>query len=105
MREPDADKLDYTLATDGPLFDRYVIHMNNGAKKYAPRNWMKAATQEELDRFVTSAFRHFMQWYYGEVDEDHAAAVIFNMNGAELVREKLGPLGQHPRPKSVDWNA
>ncbi len=30
-----------------------------------------------------------MQWYGGNTDEDHAAAVIFNINGWEYVSEKL----------------
>jgi predicted oxidoreductase len=30
-----------------------------------------------------------MQWFLGDRDEDHAAAVLFNINGAEYVREKM----------------
>ena len=29
------------------------------------------------------------QWLAGESDEDHAAAIIFNLNGAEHVRGRL----------------
>lgn len=60
-----------------------------GAIKYAERNWEKAETQEELDRFRASAFRHFVQWFRGDRDEDHMAAVIFNLFGAEMVLAKL----------------
>lgn len=60
-----------------------------GAVKYAPRNWEKANSEEELDRAKESAFRHFMQWYAGEVDEDHAAAVFFNVNEVETIKTKL----------------
>ncbi len=60
-----------------------------GAVKYAERNWEKAETQEELDRFRASAFRHFIQWFMGDRSEDHMAAVIFNLFGAEMVRMKL----------------
>jgi hypothetical protein len=30
-----------------------------------------------------------MQWFFGENDEDHAAAVFFNITGAEYVKEKI----------------
>jgi len=85
VRDTAADKLDYTLVLDGPMFQRWVEHLTNGAKKYEKRNWMRAQGQLEKDRFRESAFRHFMQWYNGEVDEDHAAAVFFNINGVEYI--------------------
>lgn len=88
VRDIATDKIDYSLITDGPMFKRWAVHLTNGAKKYAKRNWMKAEGQEELDRFRESAFRHFMQWYYGETDEDHGSAVFFNINGAEYLKNK-----------------
>jgi hypothetical protein len=31
-----------------------------------------------------------MQWYYGdEPEEDHAAAVFFNINGAEYTKDRI----------------
>lgn len=89
VRDTAADKVDYSLALDGPMFDRLAAHLTKGAKKYAKRNWMKASGQAEYDRFKESALRHFLQWYRGDSDEDHAAAVFFNINGAEYVKEKL----------------
>ena len=89
VRDVTEDKIDYSLALDGPMFKRYAIHLTNGAKKYNKRNWMKAAGQEEYERFRESALRHFLQWFFGDRDEDHAAAVLFNINGAEYVKEKL----------------
>jgi hypothetical protein len=65
------------------LFTRFAELMTRGAVKYGDRNWEKANSEEEIDRFKSSAFRHFMQWVCGEKDEDHAAAVIFNMLCAE----------------------
>jgi hypothetical protein len=88
VRDTTEDKTDYTLVLDGPMFRRWAVHLTKGAKKYSKRNWMKAAGQEELDRFKESALRHFIAWYYGETDEDHAAGVLFNVNGAEYVSEK-----------------
>ncbi len=91
VRDTTAGKTDFTLALDGPLFKRYAELMSRGAVKYAKRNWMKAAGEEELARFRESALRHFLQWYWGATDEDHAAAVVFNLNGAEYVKGKLSP--------------
>lgn len=91
VRDTAKGKIDYSLAVDGPMFIRWAIHLSKAAEgKYEKRNWMKATGQAEIARFRESAFRHFMQWYNGEVDEDHAAAVYFNINGAEYVKERLG---------------
>jgi hypothetical protein len=49
---------------------------------------MKAQSVEELERFRMSAARHFEQWLRGDTDEDHAAAVFFNINGAEYTRSR-----------------
>lgn len=88
VRDTTEGKINYALIADGPMLKRWAQHLTTGAKKYAARNWMKAQGQEEYDRAKESAFRHFMQWYYGERDEDHASAVIFNINEAEYVRDK-----------------
>jgi hypothetical protein len=87
VRDVTDDKTDYTLVLDGPMFDRWAEHMTAGAKKYDARNWMKAQGEAEYERFQQSALRHFLQWFRGEQDEDHAAAVFFNINGAEYVRD------------------
>lgn len=70
------------------LFTRVAELMARGAEKYGDRNWEKAAGAPELARAKESAFRHFMQWYLGETDEDHAAAVFFNIQEAEYVKFK-----------------
>lgn len=89
VRDITDGKTDYALVLDGPMFERWATHLTKGAVKYEKRNWMKAEGREEYDRFRESAFRHFLQWYRGETDEDHAAATIFNLNGAEYVKTKL----------------
>lgn len=98
QRDVTEGKLDPSLVKDGPMYKRWVIHLTNGAKKYTARNWMKAKSVDEYQRFRQSAHRHFDQWFAGERDEDHAAAVLFNINGAEYVRDLLlsvkdGPTG------------
>lgn len=64
--------------------------MTRGAGKYGFRNWEKANSLEEIERFESSAERHMMQWLAGETDEDHAAAVVFNLIAAETTRWKIG---------------
>lgn len=89
IRDVTTGKTDFSLVLDGPMFARWAVHLTKGAVKYAKRNWMKAEGQAELDRFRESALRHFIQWYSGDDDEDHAAAALFNINGAEYVKDKL----------------
>lgn len=89
VRDTQEGKTLYHLLRDGPMFQRWAAHLTGGAVKYDERNWMKAEGQAELDRFIASACRHFEQWLRGDTDEDHAAAVFFNINGAEYVKAKL----------------
>lgn len=88
LRDTEEGKIDYLLALDGPMFKRYAEHLTKGAKKYGKRNWLKGVGQLEYSRARSSAFRHLMQWLDGETDEDHAAAVIFNVNQAEYLKTK-----------------
>jgi hypothetical protein len=89
VRDTEDGKLDYSLVLDGPMFKRWAAHLTKGAAKYAPRNWMKAAGQDEYDRFKRSFLRHMVAYLDGQRDEDHAAAMVFNINGMEYVREQL----------------
>jgi len=89
VRDVTEGKVDASLVLDGPMFQRWAAHLDKGARKYDKRNWMKAAGDEEYQRFRESAFRHFLQWWNSETDEDHAAAVFFNINGAEYTKGKL----------------
>lgn len=78
------------LREGGPIVVRWAELMGRGALKYGERNWEKARTPEELARFKASAFRHFVQWYFDiNKEEDHAAAVFFNVAGAEYVKARI----------------
>lgn len=95
VRDTRADKPrhDLTLPLDLPYeaqFDtRCARLMARGAEKYGERNWELAETPEELARFKDSAHRHMKKWLAGETDEDHAAAVWFNIQAAETVKWKI----------------
>ena len=89
VRDISDNKIDFSLIYDGPMFKRWAEHLTKGSIKYNARNWMLANGNEELNRFKQSASRHFYQWMIGEIDEDHASAVFFNINSYEYLRNKL----------------
>jgi len=64
--------------------------LERGARKYGSRNWERAESEEEMERFKASAMRHLAQWVSGETDEDHAAAVVANLLFAETTEFKRG---------------
>lgn len=70
------------------MLTRWAEQLRKGAIKYKRRNWELADSDEELERATASAFRHFMQWLSGETDEDHAAAVFFNITQVETIKYK-----------------
>jgi hypothetical protein len=82
QRDTNDDKPRYELIPH-EMLTRLAELMARGAQKYNANNWRKATSQEEYDRFKESAFRHFIQWMRGDSDEDHAAAVEFNINAYE----------------------
>jgi len=71
------------------MLTRFAELMARGAEKYDARNWEKAKGAEELARYRSSALRHLVQWLAGETDEDHAAAVMFNLLAGETVKYKM----------------
>jgi hypothetical protein len=94
VRDTSAGKVNFLLVRPGPMLRRWAAHLTKAETKYPPPeigvpNWTLANGPEELDRFRQSAARHFESWLDDEMDEDHAAGVIFNINGAEYVKEKL----------------
>lgn len=95
VRDLQDGKPDFSLiiSQDQPyeemMLTRWAGLMTRGAEKYGANNWQLASSQQELNRFKASAMRHFIQWITGEIDEDHAAAVMFNINAAEFVKWRL----------------
>lgn len=87
IRSDDAGKPDYTLI-DAAMLERWAAHMTANADEKGANNWKLAHTDEDLRRFLASAWRHFMAFQRGDTDEDHAAALLFNVAGAEHVRRR-----------------
>lgn len=95
VRDTEDDKVDYLNLFDvfEPMGTRLAAHLTKGRKKYPDAasgvpNWKLAEGDEEYQRYRRSAARHMKQWLAGDTDEDHAAAVLFNINGAEHVLER-----------------
>lgn len=93
-RENDESKTMYDLLipldSKHPMLIRWAELLTRGAKKYSRRNFEKACTQEELERATQSLWRHFIQYVTNVNDgEDHAAAIFFNIEEIELIKEKL----------------
>ena len=88
VRDVQTGKPRYDLV-DLPMLKRWAELMARGAEKYGDDNWKLASGEAELRRFRASAFRHLVQWFEGDTEEDHAAAVFFNVAGAEYVASRL----------------
>lgn len=91
------------LPFDAQFLTRCAALLTRGAEKYGTRNFEKANSRDELDRFVASASRHFHQWQAQQLGaapdgEDHAAAVFFNLMAAESLKWKLQQAAEAQRP-------
>jgi hypothetical protein len=104
VRDTEDGKLDYSLIFDGPMLKRWAAHLTKGAVKYTPRNWMKASGPKEEERFRRSLLRHLVAYLDGETDEDHAAAIFFNVNGIEYVRAaQVVPTTTHEPGQAIQY--
>lgn len=90
VRSNDTGKPDYTTI-DPAMLERWARHMTANISDKGHNNWRLASTDEDRQRFLQSAWRHFLAWASGVDDgEDHAAALFFNVAGAEYVKEATG---------------
>lgn len=94
-RDSDSNKPKFDLLIpkgqvyEDTLLYRWAMLARRGADKYGSRNWELANSIEEMERFKSSASRHFIQWMSEINDgEDHAAAVLFNINAVEFLKQK-----------------
>jgi len=86
-------RFDLLLPLDVPFPNQFLTRcaelLERGARKYGERNWEKGKGDKELARAISSAIRHLVQWASGETDEDHAAAVVFNLLQAETLKYRM----------------
>lgn len=88
VRDTQTGKPRYDLI-DRAFLKRWAELMARGAAKYGEENWRLADDEAAFKRFRASALRHIYQWLEGDETEDHAAAVAFNIAGAEMVKKKI----------------
>lgn len=86
LREPKDNKIRYDLI---PLdqVERLAIHYTKWAVAHWDRNW-EGGNQAYADKCKESAWRHFMARQRGEVDEDHAMALVWNIFAYEHLTKK-----------------
>lgn len=95
MKEPDGVRKDYSWVFElegfelvpREMIERMAAHLVKGAKKYSPENWRLGTDVPSLMQFRRSLSRHIFQWFRGESDEDHAAAVTFNLWAHEINKD------------------
>lgn len=103
VRDTQAGKGRFDLITPFAM-RRLAQHYENGAKKYNERNWEKG---QPIMRYLESAERHINDLkaalLLGEMTEDHAAAIIWNMFGfihtEEMLKLNRLPSALDNRPK------
>ena len=94
-RDTEEGKTDFTyLIIPGLSFEEQPLHRimglyERGAEKYGRHNWQKSCSEEELERFKRSLFRHWMQYLSGDREEDHIAAVVWNAIAIMYLEQKL----------------
>jgi hypothetical protein len=74
------------VENDVCLIERCGVWLGKGAEKYADRNWELGLP---VSRYLSSLLRHLLKWERDEDDEDHAAAIQFNIMGIIFTREQV----------------
>jgi hypothetical protein len=77
-----------------PMNEQLIVRVaelyTRGAAKYGGRNWENTKAADTLEHHEESLWRHFMAFYFGVEDgEDHAAAIVWNINAVEMGRRNL----------------
>ena len=78
QRDSDIGKPRMSLVPQEELI-RVMDHYRKGGEKYGINNWKQGMTTSV---FYDSAQRHLLKWWQGDTDEDHMAAVVWNVLGA-----------------------
>ncbi len=95
VRDTQGGKPRYDLIPPGPLL-RLAMLYTRGAEKYNEHNWTKGIP---VSRCIASLMRHVFQFIKGDTDEDHGAAIIFNVMCIMHYEE----VGRTDLDDSFDW--
>lgn len=75
VRDTDVNKPRFDLIPPHALW-RVAMLYARGAQKYGENNWQKGIPSQQM---LASAMRHLEAYRRGETDEDHLAAVAWNI--------------------------
>lgn len=92
---------------DVPMKEQLIVRVaelyTRGAEKYGDRNWEKSSASDTLGHHLEALWRHFMNFVFDVQDgEDHAAAIVWNINAVELTRRNLKAADTMRQPVSFD---
>lgn len=96
VRDTQEGKPRYDLIPPGPL-ERLAMLYSRGAEKYNEHNWTKGIP---VSRCIASLMRHVFQFVKGDTDEDHGAAILFNVMCIMHYEE----VGRVDLDDSFDWS-
>lgn len=85
QRDFDTGKPRLSLVPTDELL-RIAEHYRRGGEKYGFGNWKKGM---KTSVYYDSAQRHLLKWWRGDTDEDHLAAVVWNVMGAMWTEKNL----------------
>lgn len=96
VRDTDAGKPRFDLMFpkgvpfDDQLMTRVAELYERGGQIYGMRNWEKSDAPETLEHHEAALMRHVVRFLTGVEDgEDHAAAVVWNVNAVDLCRRNI----------------
>ena len=98
QRDTGEGKLRMSLLPQQEL-KRVMKRYLDAAEKYGENNWMKGMP---MSVFYDCAHRHLAAWWAGETDEDHAAAVVWNMLCA-MWTEDNSWVGEDPTEEEMEF--
>lgn len=72
------------------LLTRVAMQYSVGGEKYGDRNWERSSSEESLAHHEAALMRHVVKFLTGVEDgEDHAAAIVWNVNAVDLTRRNI----------------
>lgn len=74
-------------------------HYEDGAKKYAERNWERGLP---LHSFIDSAVRHYLKFQRGDNDEHHDRAFLWNLFGVLWTQTHKKEVSLFDLPFTID---
>lgn len=91
IRDTQEGKIDFTETIAWESFGRYAAYMTEKAKKYGKGNFLKGIPIESYEKSMLRHVHKYMVNKQGgdlERDQDHLAAIVFNVFGIMLEEER-----------------